>query len=423
MWQYTSDVYKRFWETALISLDSNVLLHLYWLNREQLAQVNDVFEQLRDRLIITDKAAYEYFIYQSNKIRKPKLWLEYVYALLTNTWASFEKELQTHYSALPEHSPERVIQMLESTKNKSLEIIRKKKEEIAGDSKLGVADTVLEVVLKTLSGCLATELTPEKQQAIRAEADSRFAKNDGPGSADRKEKDGENLYGDMMIWSHLKLIAKERNQWIIFVTDDTKDDWWWKPNGDRRGITPSLAKEFYEETEQEVMLQTLEDFIRHISGYYPDLKVNLLSTLKPQSLMSKAEPKPSLDELLKVLEDTLLPTGIPKESRRRSLSPMKQVLTRQLDADGRNILHVDYPSGVYPSFRIYEWDSENVSNHVDVIRALKNNRLLLGAKDIYFYKYETLFLDMEYLTDREMRILSSIVAEFDLKLALDSLPF
>ena len=48
-----------------------------------------------------------------------------------------------------------------------------------------------------------------------------------PGFRD-SAKVGEAKYGDLFVWKDIIAIAKEKNTNIIFVCNDTKEDWWEK---------------------------------------------------------------------------------------------------------------------------------------------------------------------------------------------------
>jgi hypothetical protein len=68
-------------------------------------------------------------------------------------------------------------------------------------------------------------------------------------------------YGDLILWKQIIAHAKEAGKSILFVTDDSKDDWWLKQSGRTIGPRTELRDEFIHESKQDFWMYTVDKFI------------------------------------------------------------------------------------------------------------------------------------------------------------------
>ncbi len=92
-------------------------------------------------------------------------------------------------------------------------------------------------------GRLLSEFTAEELYALAQEGDKRYIGKTPPGFKDDGKQSGLDKYGDYFIWEQTMRWAKENNLAVIFVTDDTKNDWY-QQNGDELVFHDALVKEF-----------------------------------------------------------------------------------------------------------------------------------------------------------------------------------
>ena len=69
-----------------------------------------------------------------------------------------------------------------------------------------------------------------------------------PGYRD-KEKPGDQPTGDLIIWNELMDKAANHGKGMVFVTDDSKEDWWQIHKGDRFGPNSDLRREMKSRTD------------------------------------------------------------------------------------------------------------------------------------------------------------------------------
>ena len=79
-------------------------------------------------------------------------------------------------------------------------------------------------------------------------------------------KNGEAKYGDLFVWKDIITIAKEKNTNIIFVCNDTKEDWWEKNKDTPIDLRQELNEEFKETNPSlSIHFLTLDKFFSYLS--------------------------------------------------------------------------------------------------------------------------------------------------------------
>lgn len=71
---------------------------------------------------------------------------------------------------------------------------------------------------------------------------------------------------------------QQKKKPIIFVTDDNKEDWWLKENGETKRPRPELIKEFFDETGTRILIYNPEQFLNIAR------ERNLISIIKDDTL-------------------------------------------------------------------------------------------------------------------------------------------
>jgi hypothetical protein len=81
-----------------------------------------------------------------------------------------------------------------------------------------------------------------------------------PGFSD-SQKPAPSRYGDFLIWKQIIDLAKAEKKSVIFVTDDAKDDWWFKVNNRTFGPRPELVQEFFQEAATQFYMYPSDRFM------------------------------------------------------------------------------------------------------------------------------------------------------------------
>ena len=112
-----------------------------------------------------------------------------------------------------------------------------------------------------------------------------------PGFRD-SAKIGEAKYGDLFVWKDIIAIAKEKNTNIIFVCNDTKEDWWEKNKDTPIDLRQELNEEFKETNPSlSIHFLTLDKFFSYLSE---ELKLG-----KSKSALQLS----ALDDIKSILDD------------------------------------------------------------------------------------------------------------------------
>ncbi|MEH7809961.1 PIN-like domain-containing protein, partial [Bacillus safensis] len=93
----------------------------------------------------------------------------------------------------------------------------------------------------------------EQMKKLEKEADKRLNMEIPPGYKDFNKKNGlkfyngviiQNKYGDLILWKQLLDFAVRNDTNIIFLTDEQKEDWWYKLKNKIIGPKVELLNEF-----------------------------------------------------------------------------------------------------------------------------------------------------------------------------------
>lgn len=259
-YQPTQPEFKELWEKATFVLDTNVILNLYRYPAEAREELIKVMDSLKDRLWIPYYVALEY---QKNRLQtisdQKKTITEVISCLKSN-----HKDIKTkfdNFQLKKRHSsinPEDILESLDKVFNEQIKKIQELDENQLGPTDEDKVRLRIDEILKDNIG-----KSPEDQKKlddIYIKAEKRFNSKIPPGYKDRKkgsEKDPEcflyndliynRKYGDYLVWVELLEHAKNNSlEYIIFITDDEKEDWWLYINsfGEKKiGPRPELVKE------------------------------------------------------------------------------------------------------------------------------------------------------------------------------------
>lgn len=105
------------------------------------------------------------------------------------------------------------------------------------------------------------ELTKNDILDLFINGESRFKQKMPPGFMDTdKDKKGGFAYGDLIIWKEIICFAKKHKKDILFVTNDTKKDWF-----ENDMFHPKLIEEFNNETGRKIIGISAKTFYEHTS--------------------------------------------------------------------------------------------------------------------------------------------------------------
>ena len=338
-------------ENTLFVFDTNVFLNLYGYAKQTRDDFFKIIEKLESRIWMPHQVGLEYQRRRLEVIRNEKTVfndIENNLVKIENTFkGDFEKlALKRRFPKLAEST-----EKLENEIKKSISNYKKSVSHWNGEQPcVRSHDEIRDILNEYFDGNVGEK--PSDQDwldKLYAEGKIRYENKIPPGFKDaEKAKKGEDSYyhfdglrferqyGDLILWKQLLLKASDENvDNIIFITDDSKEDWWYKinSNGNKTiGPLAELQAEIYRDS-------NIDKFHMYsTSSFMEDGKTNLSVVVNESSIKDAGIQHLQLvrqsDDLYR--EQELLRTQLDsvKEYREqqellRTLDPMKEFREQQ----------------------------------------------------------------------------------------------
>lgn len=236
---------------AIIVLDTNILLDLYRVSPKTSKELIEIIKKLGARIWIPYQVALEYhrdlFNVVEGQINK--------YKDATAAIESIRKtflEKRSH-PFLPDDLHSSATKIFDELLN----FFETQKNELEG---IIMENSVKDELCQLLNSKIGDSFKTEELSSIYKEGEERFSIHMPPGFMDNK-KPGNEKYGDLVVWKEILRKSKEAAKPVLFVTDDTKEDWFMEFRGKTYGPHPHLMKEFKDVTGHDIYIYTLERFL------------------------------------------------------------------------------------------------------------------------------------------------------------------
>ena len=208
---------------AIIVLDTNVLLMPYSLGNQSILEIKKVYEKLIStrRLFIPERVAREFASNRAAKVAE-------IYASIQNKKNGKTKH-EFNYPLINDLAERKAVdQALLEFKEAEKAYFRSIDDLLEKIRSWEWADPVSDLYSSLFnSSVLCThKLTNEE---LKKELAHRFKLKLPPGYKDSTKDDGG--IGDLAIWLSLLELGKEKKRHVIFVSEETKPDWWQRSNG------------------------------------------------------------------------------------------------------------------------------------------------------------------------------------------------
>lgn len=252
--KYPDEEYKEIWKNGLIVIDTNILLNFYRYSSETRNELYKTLKAVRNRLWIPYQVAYEYF---KNKKK-----------VITDTYKSFDdllNETENHFAKLKsaiENTATKQLkckdEVLEKLSKYCDEIYKTIKDEKESKKENASEEIVEKLIYELFNGSIGDEITGDEYEEMKKEGVNRIQNKIPPGYMDSDKEEN----GDYYIFYSMIKYAQENKKDIIFVTDDTKEDWFIKILGEKKGGDYRLLNEFYKKTGRLMLIYTSDGFLR-----------------------------------------------------------------------------------------------------------------------------------------------------------------
>jgi len=251
---------KSHWEEDIFCFDANVLLNLYRYSPNAREAFFRLLEQVKDRIWITYQAALEY---QKNRLVVINAQRE-AYKDIRETLGKKKGEIESKLNSFKKHpylqttELKKQIESAFDSISRDLDNLENKHPDYLDN------DPIWEKLSVLLEGKVGDDFPKEELEKLYRDGKKRYDEKVPPGYMDMKEKQNEgnrSLYGDIIVWKQVIEKAKVVDVSIILITDDLKEDWWYKFKGKTISPRPELIKEFKDETSKRINIYQADKFL------------------------------------------------------------------------------------------------------------------------------------------------------------------
>lgn len=310
------------WKNAIFTFDTNSLLNIYRYSETTRKDIFEIITKIEDRIFLTHQVAFEF-----NKNR-----FENINNIIKSK-NEFLKNLDAINIQISKNSEQILSNYLTDKFAILLDEIRAEIDsKIEFFNKLFDSDLIFALINLLFRDKILNEIEEEKVAQIKKIGEIRYSNKIPPGYSDAKKE--ENRFGDLIIWNEIINYAKEKQKPIIFISDDSKEDWVWKlKDGKIIGARPELIQEFYKETNQLFHLYKTDSFVKYASIQLNE-KIDS-GTIEEVTKINKEISLSEFAEYLNSLEDEII------EEKLKILTPREADLLRlNLGVGGKHKLSV-----------------------------------------------------------------------------------
>jgi hypothetical protein len=227
------------WDTGIFVLDANVLLNLYRYTPDTAEELLGILKAISDRIWVPHQAALEYHRNRLNVIAQQRE----AYAEIHDFLQKSRNQIEGKLNAYLRHPYVDVRSILQDIDNAFEKIDRHLEERKKSHPDLFDKDNLRNEITKIFDGKVGALYTPEELRAVYKEGEERYKRSIPPGYSDARDKPGDEKYGDLVLWLQVIDKAREAQNPVILVTDDVKEDWWWRFGGKIVSPQPQLVDE------------------------------------------------------------------------------------------------------------------------------------------------------------------------------------
>jgi len=286
----TQEEFKTLWNACLFVFDTSVLLNFYEYSPETTENLKKIMTALKDRLWMPHHVGWEFVRRRRTVIHKQN--------------KPYEENMKKLKDVLDKIAAKDSHQVLSDPCLQKLKAAIDSVQNEFDQAKQKLEDSHVTFLEDLYKGRIGPAYMREEKAEIEKEGQKRYAAKIPPGYKDKEPEESptDNPCGDYLIWCQMKIHAKSEAKPIIFITDETKEDTWWKlPNSKTIGPRPEMIEEFLSDTEQRFYMYSATSFLKHV-GEYVNVPVDQSTIDEAKSLQLKKHGE-ALAKLSTVRED------------------------------------------------------------------------------------------------------------------------
>ena len=286
--QLSDNSLDKLFKNGTIVLDTNILLNLYRYKKNTRDKLLNVLDEFSDRIWIPHHVGLEYYRNRLSVIATQNNTFKKVKDSIHKSFATMENELG-QLNLEKRHSDIDTSTFLNNVSDQinkfTSDLDDLNKKSIKVNSEDIIKDTLEKLFKNSIGNSYSNQNELDK---IYTEGEKRFKFSMPPGYMDAEKNENfsfggllyKKKFGDLIIWKQIIDYANEKSiKDLIFITDDTKTDWWFKVENRGRnnlGCRPELKDEILRSTSVErFSIYRTESFLHHITKVTDFLKEKL----------------------------------------------------------------------------------------------------------------------------------------------------
>lgn len=265
----SKDQLKEIWDEAIFVFDTNVFLQPYRSSDELAILLLNTIKRYAEnnRLFIPYQVAFEFHKNRFLLIADLLSTDSFLSSRIKNLVDGFNQSIETLHNDI--NKKPHVKNLYGNSLLSVEEIVNKATIEINAlklnkATKLSGIDFENDYIIDELEP-IFDSFTSEKWDTTEnkkreSEIEKRYKNSIPPGYMDAGKSD--NSLGDCKIWFQIIDFAIDKKCNVIFVTNDNKDDWWWREKRKTIGPNWQLREEFKRETGYDFYMYSLDQFLK-----------------------------------------------------------------------------------------------------------------------------------------------------------------
>ena len=235
---------KAIWKKGVFVLDANVLLNMCRYSKQSSDDLLAIIKKHKDNLWLPYQVGMEFFNNRLSVIESIRNGFNTLLKNVSNIENILIEGLQfKNFKNETAHNIEELRKDFKNFGKREEAKIKKWQKEFDNNDK----DAILEEIFKLYEGKVGDDYDESRLNDLYKEGERRQKENIPPGYADWNDKRKQGIRhacGDLIWWKQAIDYAIDKKCDLIIVTDDKKDDWWYKVS--RKIISPrvELIREF-----------------------------------------------------------------------------------------------------------------------------------------------------------------------------------
>ncbi|OUB85742.1 PIN-like domain-containing protein [Bacillus wiedmannii] len=270
--KYSESEFKEIFNKCTFVLDANVLLNLYRYSNETKNELLEILGKIKERLWMPYQVGLEYNFNRLPVIIEQEKLYQKMITDIEGAAKKFKNDIGSKYNKKhPSIKWDEIKKRMDSCINELVTDLKKKED---NHPNWFTNDDVQEKLNELFEGKVGEKYLQDELEKVYKEGETRYAKKFPPGYEDLKDKEGKTKeyegviykdeYGDLVMWKQIIDYAIKSKKPIIFITDDTKEDWWKEIKGKKIGPRIELLNEMKMKANVPFYMYRTDSFMKQI---------------------------------------------------------------------------------------------------------------------------------------------------------------